>query len=743
MSRSCAFWKHAILVLCCFLLLDPSQAQEGNAPGHSLGKVSTTEDLIVLELQDGVLGKANLFDLAGRTLRFTPEGTGYRAENAPLAWDSDFGAQLTGPEITLHQFTFPFSGQQWKSFRVGATGSLKFGAAGADATDPYGNHDAGVIIDRFDQLAEAASRIIRQAPAICVFFKPRLFGPRYVKELLDRVVITWDLSEPFGSLLDFTWFKTVNRFQAVLYSDGSIAMSYKEVAAKDAIVGIYPALSGGEKLMATIKAPAHALLLPFLDVQKVKLSAVGATLMRVTFQTRGKVPQEGDPAMRDIAYRIDFSFAGSHGSPAASWIIHGMTNPYGPKDAPPKYFVYGEGVFPDAKISGNSIEIEGILPQFLRGAARVTISVQVVSGAHGELIQQMPPHIVRLAQIRDPEAHLSSITRKDGPFPIIYQSFHYPVLPRPRDLSCSVIQALGDKFDFLVYYSDFRIDSQEASSPSDGPAAGYVSGIGQMQHDLESYCSRGRFQWALAQPVYVGANEMQEGPPAAAPVASKRDITFYLHQLAEASADGKALPYNYAMSHLGHEMGHRWAAYISAKVDGKIIPLAVWPHWLPTLQARVAFPYQQPIEASTLGGGVWQDNLNGTFTRLRDGYFVPAPGYSYLDLYLMGFIAAAEVPDFFILNRLVPAGKDADGHAVFKAEPTKVTIQDVIAAEGPRVPDVDHSQRKFNTGFVLIVEHGQAPSRELVERASGVRQQWIEFWERTTGHRSSMMASPR
>jgi hypothetical protein len=72
-----------------------------------------------------------------------------------------------------------------------------------------------------------------------------------------------------------------------------------------------------------------------------------------------------------------------------------------------------------------------------------------------------------------------------------------------------------------------------------------------------------------------------------------------------------------------------------------------------------------------------------------------------------------------------------------------VTIQDVIAAEGPRVPDVDHSQREFNTGFVLIVEHGQTPSRELVERASGVRQQWIEFWERTTGHRSSMMASPR
>ncbi len=56
------------------------------------------------------------------------------------------------------------------------------------------------------------------------------------------MVITWDLTEPFGSLLDFSWYKTVNRFQAVLHLDGAIEMSYKEMAANDAIVGIYPAL---------------------------------------------------------------------------------------------------------------------------------------------------------------------------------------------------------------------------------------------------------------------------------------------------------------------------------------------------------------------------------------------------------------------------------------------------------------------------------------------------------------------
>jgi hypothetical protein len=109
----------------------------------------------------------------------------------------------------------------------------------------------------------------------------------------------------------------------------------------------------------------------------------------------------------------------------------------------------------------------------------------------------------------------------------------------------------------------------------------------------------------------------------------------------------------------------------------------------------------------------------------------------------MGFISAAEVPDFFMLKNLVSAGKDANGYPIFKADRTKVTIQDVIAVEGPRLPDVDHSQREFNTGIVVVVEHGQSPSPELIKRASGIREQWIDYWVTTTGHRASMTATPR
>jgi hypothetical protein len=68
----------------------------------------------------------------------------------------------------------------------------------------------------------------------------------------------------------------------------------------------------------------------------------------------------------------------------------------------------------------------------------------------------------------------------------------------------------------------------------------------------------------------------------------------------------------------------------------------------------------------------------------------------------------------------------------------RTTIQDVIAAEGPRLPDVNHSQRHFNTG---IVEHGRTPSAELINRANGIRQ-WIDYWAITTGRRASMTVDP-
>jgi hypothetical protein len=592
-------------------------------------------------------------------------------------------------------------------------------------------------------LAEAASAIINSAPATCVFFKPRMSGPHFVKEMPDRVTITWDLTEPFGNIQDFTWFNTVNRFQAVLHRDGSIDMSYKELAAKDAIVGVYPVLAGAEKPLLNLTADPHPDLPAHLDVRNLKLSVIDGVLLRATFETRGPVLAEGDKAIDGVTYRVVFdSEKPPSTNPQAArshlaWTILGLARHV----RSPRYVAFGPEALHRVKVAGNTITVEGILPSALRGVEQVSVSAEVAAPGNAQPDERFSARQVKLTGVGDPQVHFSSLTRRDGPFPIAYESFHYLSLPRPQDLSCTVIKALGDKFDFLAYYSDFRIDNQEAGTPSDRPKAGNVQGTGEGQRDMEAYCSHGRFQWGYVQPVYVGSNQMQERPPEGAPVGSDRDITFYTHQLEESSADHKMRPYNYAMSQIGHEMGHRWSAFVSAKVHGETIQLGP-VHWARGLQAPVAFPYQRPTEASAMGGGVWQDNLDGTCTQLDDDYYVPATGYSYLDLYLMGLISAAEVPDFFILRNLLPSGKDGNGHPIFKAERTKITIQDVIAVEGPRLPDVDHSQRHFNTGIVLVVEHGHVPSHDLVDRADAIRQQWIEYWETTTGHRASMTATP-
>lgn len=743
--------RSGILVLCWLLLvpinvsLSYSQDEGTIEQGRPIGKVSIQGDLIVMELDKGALGNANLFDLVGRTLRFVPEGSRYRVESGALQWDSDLGSELTGAEVNLRRFAFPFSGQRWESFRIGTTGSIRFGMPEADdRPGPSVSKDGGVSIGRFDPLAEAASRLIDSAPSICVFFKPRMSGPHFVKELPDRVVITWDVTEPFGNIQDFTWFKTVNRFQAVLYRDGSIEMSYKELAAKDAIVGIYPAGAGAEKALADFTAELHPTVAAHLDVRNLKLAVEDGTRLKVTLETRGPVLPEGDASIDGITYRVffdahqPFPTSSDEAQPTFAWTVRGIAHHV----RSPRYVAFGPGASRKVKATGSTITIEGILPPALRGGDQVAVYAEVAAPGNPEPVERMSPHVVRLAGIRSPEVHFSSLTRKDGPFAVAYESFHYLSLPRPQDLSCAVINALGDKFDFLAYYSDFRIDNQEAGTPSDGPKAGNVLGTGEGQHDLESYCSKGRFQWGYVQPVFVGSNQMQERPPEGAPVGSDHDITFYAHQLEESSPDRKMRPYNYAMSQIGHEMGHRWSAFVSAKVNGEIIALGP-VHWARGLQAPVAFPYQRPTEASAMGGGVWQDNFDGTYTQLDDDYYVPATGYSYLDLYLMGLISAAEVPDFFILKNLVSAGKDTNGHPIFKAERTKVTIQDVIAAEGPRVPDVDHSQRNFNTGIVLVVEHGHQPSHDLIERADAIRQRWIDYWETTTGHRASMTTNPR
>jgi len=319
-----------------------------------------------------------------------------------------------------------------------------------------------------------------------------------------------------------------------------------------------------------------------------------------------------------------------------------------------------------------------------------------------------------------PEIDLSATTKRDGPFSVAYEGFHWPEIPRATDVACSVITALGDKFDFLVLYSDFRVDNPEGGTPSTGPRGGNVSGIGTNTNGLENYCSKGQLQWMYVEPVSTAAVQSQERSP-----------------------DGRWTDYNYAMSQVGHELGHRWAADARAIVGADTITLGP-VHWAAGVHLPAAFTYSNPQEADAMGGSTWKDNGDGTWTQLDRDYYSPAKGFSWLGLYLMGLAKPDEVQPFFVLRNLQRTGQsDAQGHPIYKGDKTVVTIQDVIAAMGPRVPDFDHSQRQFNTAMVVVTEHGKPPSKELLTAATNIAAHWITYWSKVTGGRASMTVSPR
>jgi hypothetical protein len=304
----------------------------------------------------------------------------------------------------------------------------------------------------------------------------------------------------------------------VLHKEGAIEMSYDQLAAKDAIVGIYPLVSGAaEKPLTSLAATKHPPVDAHLDLRDLRLSVVNGLFLKVTLETAGPVLPEGDSGLSGVAYRVYFYIHKPSSAPASAvaaadavWTIRGFALRNRSSGAS-RYVAFGPGLSRVVKTSGNTISIQGILPPVLRGAAEIDVSADASAADSAQPAAQISAQPVVLGGIRSPEVHLSSLKPQDGPFSVVYEAFHYYALPNPRDLTCTVIKGLGDNFDFLPYYSDFRVDNQEAGTPSDGPLGalgGAVTGIGATQRGLESYCTPGRFQWQFIQPVYVGSNQI-------------------------------------------------------------------------------------------------------------------------------------------------------------------------------------------------------------------------------------------
>jgi hypothetical protein len=214
--------------------------------------------------------------------------------------------------------------------------------------------------------------------------------------------------------------------------------------------------------------------------------------------------------------------------------------------------------------------------------------------------------------------------------------------------------------------------------------------------------------------------------------------------------DGRFAGYNMAVAQIGHELGHRWSTRTRAIVNGETIELrgphdpgglSGATHWPNVVSTPVPFPFSRPVEASIMRGAHWKNNGDGTFTQLANGTMNPASGFSYLELYLMGFLPASKVPDFFVLRNQQNVGRTPEGNAIVKADKVTITIQDVIAHNGPRVPSFEDAPKAYNTAIVAVTLHGRRPSAAMLSQLEGIATAWKGYWTKVTGGVSTMATS--
>jgi len=181
--------------------------------------------------------------------------------------------------------------------------------------------------------------------------------------------------------------------------------------------------------------------------------------------------------------------------------------------------------------------------------------------------------------------------------------------------------------------------------------------------------------------------------------AGKLQGTIDLGNVSELAASPYGPKLDQTVTILNHEIGHRWGSHVRFKnPDGSLNTALLGKddsHW----------SYLLDTQGSIMYGNGWKDNGNGTFTSTSK-----MSGYSPLDLYLMGMISKDQVqPMLLIDNPAIDKTQLPLLGATVSGTAKTVTIDDIIAAEGARVPDSTTSQKKFNVGFVLLTRPGDSP----------------------------------
>ena len=243
----------------------------------------------------------------------------------------------------------------------------------------------------------------------------------------------------------------------------------------------------------------------------------------------------------------------------------------------------------------------------------------------------------------------------------------YNDLPR-KAIATEYFKSHGD-VDFLIYLSTFNYAMPEAT------AQGFYLPV---KNDVQG----------INQPIIDNTTAFGS--------AGKLQGTIDLGNVTQLAANPYGPKLEETVTTLNHELMHRFGSYVRFKnPDGTLNTSLLGKdsaHWSYLLDSKGSIMY----------GNGWQDNGNGTFTSTS-----ARNSFSSLDLYLMGMIPKEQVPPMLLIdNASIDKTQLPQLGATISGTAKTVSIDDIIAAEGERIPNAATSQKKFNVGFVLLTRAG-------------------------------------
>lgn len=260
-----------------------------------------------------------------------------------------------------------------------------------------------------------------------------------------------------------------------------------------------------------------------------------------------------------------------------------------------------------------------------------------------------------------------------------------------------------DRYDFLVAFSTFEFNTGDALA-FHWAVQNKVKGIGVPEFDISQlFGSRGKLQ---------GFVDMAA-------------LTRY-------QTDPLDPQFETVLGTLSHEILHQWGSHVRFKqTDGSLSSALLGrdnSHWSYLLDSDGSVEY----------GADWRDNGDGTFTSVATRKF-----YSALDLYLMGFYKPQEVPPFSLIeNAQVDKTQLPQENVTISGTKRAVTIEDVIAAEGPREPAAEQAQKEFRIGFILLVGPNGEVTDEQIAALNNVRNAFMTRFSIMTAGRAVASVYP-